>query len=99
MHATQGVCVGDMTGIVIATIVPLPTLTGVVVGSVCAGGTSTNLNYTGSTGGPNQYSIDFDPGAEVQGFVDVVNLTLPAAPASIAITVPAGALPKVTMLF
>ena len=82
-----------MNGIVNATVVALPTISGVVVGSVCAGGTSTNLNYNASTGLPNQYSIDFDLTAQGQGFVDVVNLTLPAAPASVPITVPAAAAP------
>ena len=90
IHATEGVCVGDMTGIIIATIAPLPTLTGVVVGSVCVGGTSTNLNYTGTTGSPNQYSIDFDATAQAQGFVDVVNVALPASP--IAVVVPPAAI-------
>ncbi|WP_276372452.1 gliding motility-associated C-terminal domain-containing protein, partial [Chryseolinea sp. H1M3-3] len=69
------------------TIDDVPSIAGIVVGSVCAGSTSTNLNYTTLIGSPDQYSIDFDPTAEAQGFVDVVNTALPASP--IAITIPA----------
>jgi hypothetical protein len=65
----------------------LPSIAGVVVGSVCAGSSSTNLNYTTTTGSPDEYSIDFDATAEAQGFVDVVNAALPASP--ITITIPA----------
>ena len=85
---TNGFCTpSTMNGIVNVTVAPLPTISGVVVGSVCAGSTSTNLNYTTTTGSPNQYSIDFDATAEAQGFVDVVNVALPASP--VPITVPA----------
>ncbi len=62
----------------------------VVVGSVCAGSTSTNLNYTSTTGSPDQYSIDYDLIAEAQGFVDVVNNPFPPSP--ILITIPASAI-------
>ena len=88
-----------MNGIVNATVVALPTISGVVVGSVCAGGTSTNLNYNGSTGSPNQYSIDFDLTAQGQGFADVVNLPLPATPTSVLSRFLLLRLLEITMLF
>ena len=92
--ATNGFCTpSTMNGIVNTTVVALPTISGVIVGSVCAGNISTNLNFNAVTGAPNQYSIDFDLTAQGQGFADVVNLTLPAAPGAIAITVPAAAAP------
>ena len=72
------------------TINALPSISGIVVGSVCAGSTTTNLNYTTTTGAPNQYSIDFDATAEAQGFVDVVNSPLTASP--VAIAIPAAAI-------
>ena len=58
--------------------------------AVCIGSATANLTYSATTGSPNQYSIDFDAAAEAQGFVDVVNAALPAAP--IVITVPGAAL-------
>ena len=79
-------CVSTSQPITI-TINGLPSISGVVVGSVCAGSTATNLNYTFTTGSPDQYSIDFDATAEGQGFVDVVNSPMPASP--ITITIPA----------
>ena len=92
VRAILGACIPRvMTGFISMTINPLPTISGVVVGSLCAGGTSTNLNYTGTTGTPNQYSIDFDATAEAQGFVDVVNVAFPASP--IAVVVPPAAIP------
>ena len=69
------------------TIAPISSISGIVVGSVCAGSTSTNLNYTSTTGSPNQYSIDFDATAEAQGFVDVANS--PLTPSPVIIVIPA----------
>ncbi|MBA7571426.1 hypothetical protein ES708_13189 [subsurface metagenome] len=54
--------------------------------AVCSGATIANLNYTATTGSPDQYSIDFDAAAEGEGFVDVADNALPAS--SIVITVP-----------
>ena len=71
------------------TITTSPTITLGTNPSVCAGVTSANLNYTATTGSPNQYSIDFNGAAEAQGFADVSNITLPMSP--IVITVPGGA--------
>ena len=88
IRAILGSCIPRiMTGSITMTVNPLPTISGVVVGSVCVGSISTNLNYTGTTGSPSQYSIDFDATAEAQGFVDVVSAALPASP--ITITLPA----------
>ncbi|MDH4297599.1 MAG: SprB repeat-containing protein, partial [Cyclobacteriaceae bacterium] len=89
VRATNGICSGDMTGVVVANIVPLPTILGVAVLPVCEGTTNTNLTYTSTTGSPNQYSIDFDAAAEAQGFVDIVNAALPVSP--VGISVPGGA--------
>ena len=58
---------------------------------VCTGVTSANLPYTGLIGGANQYSINWSPAAELQGFVDVMNMTLPVSP--ILLTIPGGAAP------
>ncbi|MEQ1675330.1 MAG: PKD-like domain-containing protein [Chitinophagaceae bacterium] len=61
--------------------------------TICAGLTAVGLSYTGTTGTPDQYSIDYDAAAEAQGFVDVVNAALPPSP--ITLTVPGAAAPAV----
>ena len=71
------------------TINALPAITPGANPSVCSGTTSASLSYTGATGSPNQYSIDYDAAANLAGFTDVTNATLPASP--ITLTVPAGA--------
>jgi uncharacterized repeat protein (TIGR01451 family) len=67
----------------------LPTITLGANPSVCKGITTADLPYSATTFSPNQYSINFDAAAELQGFVDVINATLSSSP--IVITVPAGA--------
>ncbi|HMP77631.1 MAG TPA: fibronectin type III domain-containing protein, partial [Kiritimatiellia bacterium] len=57
--------------------------------TVCQGATSASLPYSGATGSPDQYSIDFNAAAESAGFNDVVLASLGASP--IAITVPGAA--------
>ncbi len=57
--------------------------------SLCSQITSINLAYSATTNSPDQYSIDFDAAAELQGFTDVNNAALPASP--IKIMVPTGA--------
>ncbi len=79
-------CYGPSSSVTI-TVNPLPTITLGTSPEVCIGTTSANLPYTGTTGSPDQYSIDFDATAEAAGFVDVAATTLPASP--IVLTVPA----------
>ncbi|MEP0937168.1 MAG: Ig-like domain-containing protein, partial [Cyclobacteriaceae bacterium] len=57
---------------------------------VCFGETSTSIAYTGATGSPDQYMIDYDATAEGQGFVDVAISALPSSP--ISLVVPAAAI-------
>ncbi|MEP0985566.1 Ig-like domain-containing protein [Ekhidna sp.] len=56
---------------------------------VCRGESSTDLSYSGTTGSPDLYSIDFDATAEAQGFVDISNASLGSSP--ISLTIPAAA--------
>ncbi|MEQ9289736.1 MAG: Ig-like domain-containing protein, partial [Cyclobacteriaceae bacterium] len=63
----------------------LPTITLGADPTVCAGSTTASYTYSATSGGANQYSIDFDVAAEAEGFVDVTNVTLPSSPISIAI--------------
>jgi large repetitive protein len=87
INSTTG-CFSD-TPITI-TVNPNPTITLVDASlEVCAGETSVNLAYSGTTSSPNQYSIDFDATAEGAGFADVAITALPASP--IVITVPGAA--------
>src|SRR5205085_514550 len=58
--------------------------------SVCAGVTTALLPYGGAVGA-DQYSLDFDPTAEGEGFVDVAPFTaLTAGPSQIVISIPVG---------
>jgi autotransporter-associated beta strand protein len=68
-----------------------PTITLGASPSVYRGTTSANLPYSGTSGTPNQYAINFDAAAESAGFADVSWTALGASP--IALTVPAGAAP------
>ncbi|WP_299058506.1 T9SS type A sorting domain-containing protein [uncultured Polaribacter sp.] len=54
--------------------------------NLCAGTTSANFIYSATTNSPTLYSINFNDTANLQGFTDIVNATLPASP--ITITVP-----------
>ncbi|MEP4831561.1 MAG: Ig-like domain-containing protein, partial [Cyclobacteriaceae bacterium] len=58
---------------------------------VCFGETSTSISYSGATGSPDQYMIDYDATAEGQGFADVAISGLPSSP--ISLVVPAAAIP------
>jgi hypothetical protein len=71
------------------TVNAIPSITPGTNPAVCSGTTSASLSYSGATGSPTKYSIDFDGTAFGQGFVDVVDANLPSSP--ISITVPAGA--------
>lgn len=84
-------CVATSLGGSVQVIVnPNPTVTVGTSPSVCAGGTSASLSVTGTTGSPDQYSLDFDAIAEGAGFVDVSNVTLTNP---ISIIVPGAAAP------
>ena len=71
------------------TINPTPSVALDPIPAICAGTTSVNLGYTGATGGPNQYIIDYNLAAETAGFVDVPATGLPASP--IVLTIPGAA--------
>lgn len=53
--------------------------------TVCTGTTGASLSYSASTGGPDEYSINYDATAEGQGFVDVAYTALPASPISLVV--------------
>jgi hypothetical protein len=69
---------------VTVTVNPNPTITGLSIGDICAGTMSASLAYTGITGSPNQYKIDWDDAANLAGLADVDYTTLPASPISIS---------------
>jgi hypothetical protein len=71
------------------TVFDPPTITLGSNPSVCQGSTSANLSYSGTTGSPNQYSVDYDAAANTAGFIDVTNAALPASP--IILVVPGAA--------
>jgi hypothetical protein len=77
------------TGLVVPDNIVIPAITLGTSPSVTQGTTTANLPYTGTTGAPTDYSIDFNSAAEGAGFTDVVYTSLPASP--ITLTVPAGA--------
>jgi hypothetical protein len=67
----------------------IPTITLGSSPSVSQGTTVATLPYSGTTGSPDLYSIDFDATAESAGFTDFNFSSLPASPINIA--VPGGA--------
>ena len=79
----------SLTGSVLVSANPLPTITLGSNPSVCSGTTSANLTYSATTGTPNQYSVTYDATAITAGFVSVTNTTLPST--TIVLTVPAAA--------
>lgn len=70
----------------VQTIIAQPTIIKGANPAVCQGVTTANLTYSATTGTPNQYSIVYDAAANLAGFVNVVNASLPASP--IPMTVP-----------
>lgn len=90
VRAANGFCSpANMTNSVLLRVNPIPTITNPAFADVCQGLTQTTFSYTGVTGSPNQFSIDFDGTANGQGFIDIVNASLTASP--IAVAVPAAA--------
>lgn len=80
------------TSIGITNIVdPIPTISLGANPVVTVGTTSANLTYSGTTGSPDKYNINFDVTAEGQGFTDISNAMLPASP--IVISVPSAPTP------
>jgi trimeric autotransporter adhesin len=90
----QGSTVANQTAFfstVSVSVTAIPGITPGVNPVVCSGLTSANLPYTAPVGSPNQYSINWNPAAEAEGFVDVIAMPLPASP--IVLTIPGGAIP------
>ena len=71
------------------TVNPLPAITLGANPIIPQGTRTANLNYSATTGSPNQYSVDYDAVANSAGFADVTNAALPAS--RIVLTVPATA--------
>ncbi|MEP4533759.1 MAG: Ig-like domain-containing protein, partial [Cyclobacteriaceae bacterium] len=88
-NSTSGCVSQDYT--ISLTINENPSLTLGTNPEVCFGETSTSISYSGATGSPDQYMIDYDATAEGQGFVDVAISGLPSSP--ISLVVPAAAIP------
>jgi hypothetical protein len=88
LTATNGTCSSSAN---ITTIInELPTITLGSTTPVCAGGTSSTLSYSSSTGTPTLYAIDYDAAANTAGFLDISTYTT-LTPSSIALLVPANA--------
>ena len=57
--------------------------------NICAGTTSVNFTYDGTTNAPTNYSIDFSDAANLQGFTDLVDVDATfSGSGSITVTVP-----------
>lgn len=90
LTATNGSCATSNT--VTTSIAPLPTITLGSASDVCSGTTSSSLTYSATTGSPDQYIIDYDATANVQGFTDITTYTtLTASPISLAVPANAAA--------
>ncbi len=86
---TSGVCLNPATAVI--TINPLPAITPGTNPEVCRGSISASLSYSGATGSPTTYSIDFDATAVAAGFADVIDANLGASPISIIVPATAAA--------
>ncbi|MEN8229891.1 MAG: CxxxxCH/CxxCH domain-containing protein [Bacteroidota bacterium] len=84
-----GTSAASTKAVTVTTAASPPTITLGADPTVCQGTTTANLPYSGTTESPDQYSIDYSAAAESEGFVDVVNASLPASP--ITLMVPGGA--------
>ena len=72
-------CVSGASSLSI-TINPTP---GVALGvnpTICAGTTIANVPYISTSGGSNEYAVNYDATAELAGFTDVSYSTLPVSP-------------------
>ncbi|MCG8698142.1 MAG: hypothetical protein MI922_08815, partial [Bacteroidales bacterium] len=67
------------------TVTAQPTISLGTDPEVCEGVGSANLTYSATTGGANQYSIDYDATAEAEGFSDVNLDVLPVSPIVLAV--------------
>ncbi|MBN1143372.1 MAG: hypothetical protein JXA72_03075, partial [Bacteroidales bacterium] len=72
------------------TVNPLPTITlDPATAEACHGAASAELIYTGTANSPNQYSINYEAGAETQGFADIANAALGSSPLTLVVPVAA----------
>ncbi len=58
---------------------------------VCLGEITASLSFSGLSGAPDQYTIDFDATAEAQGFIDITNASLGSSPINLSIPASANA--------
>jgi hypothetical protein len=86
VESTNNGCATSPRSQVIANVYALPTISLGANPAVCIGAGSAGLTYSATTGGANQYSINFDATAEAAGFIDLAFRTLPVSP--IAVVVP-----------
>jgi hypothetical protein len=86
---TGGVCLTPATAVI--TILANPAITPGTNPAVCRGVTSASLTYSGATGSPTKYSINFNATAEGAGFVDVTDANLPSSPINIVVPATAAA--------
>ncbi|MGZ3887067.1 MAG: HYR-like domain-containing protein, partial [Flavisolibacter sp.] len=88
---TSNGCIGN-TFTVDLTVNPLPKTNIGVINAVCMPpSTTTNVPYSGTSGGANQYSIDFDNSANGAGFVDVINASFNGTSGNFLISLPSNA--------
>ncbi|MEQ9022025.1 MAG: hypothetical protein RLN82_04600, partial [Pseudomonadales bacterium] len=74
---------GCQSNIISNAVLSNPASPSITLGSnpeICLGETFAALSFTGISGDPDQYSIDYDASAEAQGFVDVVDASLGSSP-------------------
>ena len=63
---------------------PTITLTNTSI-NLCSGTTTANFDYSATTNTPDQYSINFTDTANLQGFVDITNASLPSSPIQVIV--------------
>ena len=89
VNYTDNTCAAAAPASLAVNVNATPTITGVNIDPVCSGNNA-SLTYSGVTGTPDQYSIDFNGAAETAGLTDIV-ASLPVSP--IPVIIPATVAP------
>gem|GEM_PF-6922223 len=82
---TSGAGCITVTNSYLLTVNPIPSITAGSIPNICAGGTSALLPYSGASGSPVTYTINWGATATSAGFSNVNNAALPASPITLVV--------------
>lgn len=88
---TDGNGCSNTDQVTVNVVIPVAAITPGSINGVCSGATSASLPYSATANNPTTYSIFWSAAASGEGFVNVVDASLPSSP--IVFSVPAAATP------